>query len=450
MACKEFCYSAITFSICNALINKILAIIISLVKSGLYFMIFMLLKTSYKETNKIEIYCFVQFICENIILLTSAFMLILSKCLNRKNVYIFFKVLTAFIILYLFLSCFFDVCIYAGIKYKEFPDLYKFDEDPIFNFTDDILSFSLEKFINKKTNKIDIYLINDEIYSYTYLIKTDSQIYVPDPQYFQIILTDESKSNLMPYQKSHIFEFNLTMILQLINTILGFLSFFLWKNIRYKHKKLIQNGVKKRYGKKIIITGYGQLFLGFTIYHDEDKEKEAVREVRMNEDFIADEDISSWFPLLSYLMKLITLYDSLIVFIKLIASKIRGIFSKENYNLHYTFTLTYLGKGLYSYLIIFLIVIFIIDLFFMSRVEILTNHHGNINNIKAQCYGGFILFTVGLVYLFISIFGILGTLFLIIGDIDSNGNLYIKSACIDSDISCYGLFLFNPSFNIDD
>ena len=253
---------------------------------------------------------------------------------------------------------------------------------------------------------------------------------MPDPQYFQIILTDESKSNLMPYQKSHIFEFNLTMILQLINTILGFLSFFLWKNIRYKHKKLIQNGFKKKYGKKIIITGYGQLFLGFTIYRDKDKEKEAVREVRMNEDFIADEDISSWFPFLSYLMKLITFYGSLIVFIKLIASKIRGIFSKENYNLHYAFTLTYLGKGLYSYLIIFLIVIFIIDLFFMSRVEILTNHHGNINNIKTQYYGGFILFTVGLVYLFISIFGILGTLFLIIGDIDSNGNLYIKTAWI--------------------
>ena len=55
-----------------------------------------------------------------------------------------------------------------------------------------------------------------------------------------------------------------------------------------------------------------------------------------------------------------------------------------------------------------------------------------------------------MVYLFFSICGILGALFLIIGDIDSNGYLYIKTACIDSDITCYGLFKFAPSFNIDD
>ncbi len=168
-------------------------------KSGVYSITFISLKTWYKESNKLEIYGFVHFICENIILLTSAFMLILSKCLNRKNIYIFFKVLTSIIIVYLFLRCFFDVCTYAGIKFKEFPDLYKLDEDPIFNYTDDIVSYSLEKCINKKINKIDISLINDEIYSYTYLIKKDNQIYVPNPQYFQYNFTDESKSSLLPY-----------------------------------------------------------------------------------------------------------------------------------------------------------------------------------------------------------------------------------------------------------
>jgi len=450
MTCKEFIYSAITFSICNALTNKILAIILSLIKSGLYFMTLLLLKNWYKETNKLETYCLAQFICENIILLTSVFLLILSKCLNRKNIYKFFKVHTAIIIIYLFFSCFFDVCIYAGIKYKEFPDLYRLDEDPVFNYSDDIVSYSMKKYINKETNKIDISLINDEIYNYTYLLKKDSQIYVPDPQYFQINFTDESKSNLMPYQKRHRFEFNLAMILQLANTILGFLSFFLWKSIRFKHKKLIQNGVHKKYGKKRIIAGYGESCAKVATYHDEYKEKEALKEIRMNDDFIPEIDVKSCSIFLSAIMELIIFFGSLIVFIKLLIYKIKGIFSTNNNILHNTFTLTYLGKGLYSYLIIFLFVTFAIDIFFMLGVDISTNHHGNIKSIKTQYYGGFILFTVGLAYLFFSICGILGTLFLIMGDIDSNGNLYIKTACIDSDVSCYGLFQFAPSFNIDD
>ena len=79
----------------------------------------------------------------------------------------------------------------------------------------------------------------------------------------------------------------------------------------------------------------------------------------------------------------------------------------------------------------------------------LTNHHENIYKIYKQCIGGVLLFTVGLIYLFFSICGILGTLFFIAGDIDSNGNLYIKTACIDSDISCYGLFQFSPSFTFN-
>ena len=38
---------------------------------------------------------------------------------------------------------------------------------------------------------------------------------------------------------------------------------------------------------------------------------------------------------------------------------------------------------------------------------------------------------------------------MIAGDIESNGALYIKTACIDSDVSCYGLFKFAPSFKIN-
>ena len=66
------------------------------------------------------------------------------------------------------------MCIYTGIKYIEFPDLYRSDEDPVFNYSDDIVSYSMKKYINKEENKIDKSLINDEIYSYTYLIKKDS------------------------------------------------------------------------------------------------------------------------------------------------------------------------------------------------------------------------------------------------------------------------------------
>ena len=40
-------------------------------------------------------------------------------------------------------------------------------------------------------------------------------------------------------------------------------------------------------------------------------------------------------------------------------------------------------------------------------------------------------------------------MFLLVGDIDSNGKLFIKTACIDSDISCYGLFKFASSFPLD-
>ena len=46
-------------------------------------------------------------------------------------------------------------------------------------------------------------------------------------------------------------------------------------------------------------------------------------------------------------------------------------------------------------------------------------------------------------------FRIIGILFLIVGVIDSDDNLYIKTACLDSDISCYGLFKFGSGFPSD-
>jgi hypothetical protein len=79
------------------------------------------------------------------------------------------------------------MCIFAGIKYKEFPDLYRFKEDPIFNYTDDN-DYFLEKFIIKNTQKIDISLINETIFNITYLVKDNGQIYIPDHNIFELIL----------------------------------------------------------------------------------------------------------------------------------------------------------------------------------------------------------------------------------------------------------------------
>jgi hypothetical protein len=93
----------------------------------------------------------------------------------------------------------------------------------------------LEKFIDKNTQKIDISLINNTISNITYLVFDNGQIYVPDPQYFQINFTDEIKIGQEPYQKRHRSEFNIAMILVLINIILDILSFFLWNSIRFKH-----------------------------------------------------------------------------------------------------------------------------------------------------------------------------------------------------------------------
>ena len=376
-------------------------------------------------------------------------MLIFSKYLNRKWIYRFFRIHTRIITLYLFINCFIDICIFAGIKYKKFPDLYCLKEDPLFNY-DDEKYYSLEKFINKNIQKIDISLINDTIFNISYLVKDNDQIYVPDPQYFQINFTDEIKIGLKPYQKRHRSEFNAAMVLVLINIILDILSFFLWDSIRFKHKKLIQNRVIKKYGKKIVYTGYFKLvrvFIIFVFYgSDREKEKEALMEVRSNSIYIADADIETYDLLWSSLMEAFASLASLITFIVLMVKDDKEDFTTKVMN--FPFTLTFFGDGLYSYLVIFLIVIFIIGLF-VNNADMFVNHHKHMHNTYIHCNGTIILFTFGLVNLFFSICGIIGSLFLIVGDIDSNGILYIKTSCIDWDISCYGLFKFASSFPFD-
>ena len=445
MNLKEKCYSIITFYSCKALTNKILAIIFSFIKLGLYLAIFMFLKNWNKETKKLEFFYISKFFGEIIILFTSIFLLVFSKYLNRKCIYMFIRKFTAIIIIYLFFSCFIDMYIFASIKFKEFPDLYSLAEDPIFNYKDDILSFSLEKFFIKGTKIIDISKIDDDIFKYTHLIKNNSKIFVSDPDYFKINFTDKSQSDLKPYQKRHRFEFNIPMILQLADIILDILSFFLWKSIRFKHKKLVQNSVLKIYGKKIIYAGYGRTFLFFTISHDEYEEEKARNEIRSKENYISEGDIE--FSCLTIIMELISYYGALIVFI--ILNIKRNIDNYTTKALHFPFTLTFFGKGLYRFLLIFLLVNYGIHLLFLRRIDIMVNHHANIDKYYKQCTGGFLLFTIGLAYLFISICGIFGTLFLIAVDIDSNGNLYIKTACKDSDISCYNLFQFASNFPFD-
>ena len=159
MNIKEKFYNVITFSICRAQTNKILAIILSSIRFAIYLTTFILLKVWNKETKTLESFCIFQFVYEIIILSTAILMFIFSKYLNRKWIYRFLRIHIVIITIYLFFNFFIDVCIFAGIKYKEFPDLYSLYEDPIFNYTDDKLwssSYSLEKYIIKDTQKIDI------------------------------------------------------------------------------------------------------------------------------------------------------------------------------------------------------------------------------------------------------------------------------------------------------
>ena len=449
MNCKEKFYNAITFSICRAQTNKILAIILSSIRFAIYLTTFILLKVWNKETKGLESFCIFQFVYEIIILSTAILMFIFSKYLNRKWIYRFLRIHIVIITVYLFFNFFIDVCIFAGIKYKEFPDLYSLYEDPIFNYTDDKLwksSYSLEKYIIKDTQKIDLYLINNTFYNYTHLDIKNGQIYVSDPQYFRINFNEEIKGNLKSYQKRHRSEFNIIMVLVLINIILDILSFLLWNSIKYRHEKLIQNRIIKKYGLKIMYAAY---FFKKSCKHDTLKEEIAKRDIQNNENLILYNDNIKTLSdsCLTLLFHLFAFFGDLIVFIVLMALRNTGNFTTKA--MHFPFSLTFFGKNLYLYLLIFLFVSFIIDLFVLIYAKHLTNHHEYMFSYIKQCFGGVILFTIGLVYLFFSICGILGALFFLEGEIDSNGKLYIKTACLDSDITCYGLFNFSSSFPFD-
>ena len=275
----DFVRNLITFSFCNALINKILAIIFSSIKIGFYLAIILFLKNWDRNTTKLESFCIFQIIFEFIILFTCIFMIIFSKYLNKKLLYILIRILTIIITVYLFFNFFIDICIFATIKFKEFPDLYRLDEDPIFFYSDKKLPYfsdELKKFINKDTNKISVSKINNEIFNFTYLVKNNDQIYVSDPKYFQIYFTDKSKLN-NSHQKRHRFELNKTMKIQIVCIIIDIFSFFLWNCIKFKHKNLIQNRVIEKFGKKIIYYGYVQKIFFVTTSHDKEEEKDALK-----------------------------------------------------------------------------------------------------------------------------------------------------------------------------
>ena len=445
---KEYLHSAVTFSICNSLANKILALIFSLIQFGLYFMAFLLIRNSDKKIDKLETFYLIQISFQILLFLTSMFMLLLSKCLNRMFLYRIFRFITILIPMYLFFNLFFDICNFVSLKYLNFPNLYRVNEDPLFDYKDENLEkYSLEKYFTKNTNIIDISKINQDIFSYTYLEKYNDQIYVPDSQHFKINFTIDINNELKPYQKMHLFEFNFEMKIHLINIIFDISSYFLWKAIKYKHRKLIQKSIIKKYGRKIVYTGYGRQFLMFTISHDEEMEKEARKEIKNNDNYMTVASVDSCSFSLSALMELIAFYGSLLVFIVLIIS--RSIRNFTDNALYFPFVLTFLGDELYYTLIIFLIINFGIDILFIRCSDIFTNHHANIDNFGKQICGGIIIFTFGIIYLLISIFGIIGTLYMIVGSFDSNGDLYIKTACINSDISCYNLFQFASSFPLD-
>ena len=268
-------------------------------------------------------------------------------------------------------------------------------KDPIFNYTDDELSYSMENYIYKNTTRINFSAIDDSIFNFTYLEKKNEQIYISDQKYITINYTDESRSNLEPYQKRHRFEFNVPMILQLTNSLLGIILFFIWNSIRFKHKKLIQKGVMKKYGKKIMYAGYTKFFLFIPIFHVKWKEEHAAIEIRNSSDYILDVDIEGCSHTLNILIEFFIIFiGSLIVFIVLIVKR-----NKENFTtkaLYFPFSLTYFGERLYYYLLIFLIVSFGIYLLFVSHIDIWANHHENINYHWQQRLGGIVLFTEGL------------------------------------------------------
>ena len=111
------------------------------------------------------------------------------------------------------------------------------------------------------------------------------------------------------------------MKIQLANIILSILSFFLWKSIRYKHKKLIENGVIKKYGKKVMYAGFvtGIIFINS---HNEYEEKKAIEEIRKMVDVIAETDVEdSCYSLIVALMEYALTYGSLIIYTALTIQK---------------------------------------------------------------------------------------------------------------------------------
>lgn len=152
------------------------------------------------------------------------------------------------------------------------------------------------------------------------------------------------------------------MKIQLANIILSILSFFLWKSIRYKHKKLIENGVIKKYGKKVMYAGFvtGIIFINS---HNEYEEKKAIEEIRKMVDVIAETDVEdSCYSLIVALMEYALTYGSLIIYTALTIQKYLIKFKTKG--LEFPFSLTFFGKKLYSYLLAFLIVSFGIHFLF--------------------------------------------------------------------------------------
>ena len=445
---KEFIYTAITFGFCNSFINKIIAIAFSLIKLGLYLRIYFYLKNWNKETEDLKSLLIFQLCFEGFIIINSSLMIIFSKYLNRKHLYRIFRAFTIIIVLFLFFNILIDICSYAHIKYLQFPDLFRLNEDPIFNYTEDTY-YSLNNFLIKNTKKINISLLNKDIFEYTYLTKDNSgeKIKVSDTTNFKIIFDRVNKyENIMPYQERHTLELNFPMKLEMTIIIIDILSYFLWNNIKIRHEKLIQNKGGKIYGKKIVYVGY---YTGFMeCNHDEQMEKIALEEIKRNPNYISDGEIGSCFSsLLEQIKILISSFGSLVTFIVLIVQRNKRNF-KDN-ALHFPFSITLFGGDLYLYLLIFLCVNSGLDLFIIQRIELCSNHHKFINDKSKQKCGAIFLSTFGLVYLFFSLCGILGSLFFIIGEIYSNGNLYIKTSCIDSDITCYDLFDFSSNFPLD-
>ena len=379
MNCKEFIYTAITFGFCNSFINKIIAIAFSLIKLGLYLRIYFYLKNWNKETEDLKSLLIFQLCFEGFIIINSSLMIIFSKYLNRKHLYRIFRAFTIIIVLYLFFNILIDICSYAHIKYLQFPDLFCLNEDPIFNYTEDTY-YSLNNFLIKNTKKINISLLNKDIFEYTYLTKDNSgeKIKVSDTTNFKIIFDRVNKyENIMPYQERHTLELNFPMKLEMTIIIIDILSYFLWNNIKIRHEKLIQNRGGKIYGKKIVYVGY---YTGFMeCNHNEQMEKIALEEIKRNPNYISDGEIGSCFSnLLEQIKILISSFGSLVTFIVLIVQRNKRNF-KDN-ALHFPFSITLFGGDLYLYLLIFLCVNSGLDLFIIQRIELCSNHHKFIND----------------------------------------------------------------------